>query len=1022
MSVVLIHLTDIHITANDNNAILEKEDALVRAINSVINKNDTVVFTITGDLAYSGLNIEYDIVAKFLDNIKKKISSNLQTEPLFIMVPGNHDCSFNKDDSIRPTLMKAYTHTSHIPEDAMNIILATQYNYKKFSTQHGLTNDIITTKEFLCHNNKKVLFILINSAWISTCPEKPGAIYIPSQALPNIDCTLYDCILTLMHHPTNWLHPDNAHIVNSFIRNTTDILLLGHEHSKDEFKATGDSWSIIEKRGKELQNSYDPNDSAFSVYILDDDLSSIETKDFIWRTKLNIYRTKSSTTDVFHRNSHIDNIQLRPNEYFLNQLDDIEILIKHPYANDITLSDIFCWPTLEILSFQNERFIDTCDNEESITKNLLISPISIIVGDSLSGKTALSKMLFLSFQKQGNKCLSCSADVFSSHKSTSIDKALKELIVAEYNDESIDFYLQTNKTDKIFLMDNFNKMSLSVSQRCAFLNYLSNKFAHIIVFADSYMEALSQITALNKYDTIEYNMFKIAPMGNVKRKEFISNWMSIGNQCEPTEFENKLDKTLKKINKLLGSNKFIVPSSPIYLLNLLQDLNSVEPSFKGSQYGFLYGTLVQKSLSGINYKSPGEFNIDISVVSELAFKMLVDKKNIINYDDIETAVVSCNTKHKIKVNCSQLLNNMLEGNILVKLGLDNYKFKYPYLLYYFTGRYIAHNISDKAVKKQVEYMSQRLYNEDYGNILIFACHFSSNQEIIDDVLASAYCILDDYVPFDFTSHSTLFSNANQFIEKMLVRKNVGDESSIVENRHRVLEVQDEMGVLNGEVAEINDFIDDSVHPEDKIFAEFSSAQKTMEVLGQIISNYPGDIDGNDKLNIIDEIHMLGMRVIESLLSLFGCLLEDLLRLILDNIDIDKKEKHEIETTLNDYLAVLIGDIVRSTISRIGQCLNADHLLCAVDEVFNPEKNIISQQLVRQELKCNCLNKLSFTELCKLQKYLKEQKNDFASIILTSIVSNYLCYNNCGTHMRNKLCSQFNLSSNRMFIEVQKNSK
>ena len=63
--------------------------------------------------------------------------------------------------------------------------------------------------------------------------------------------------------------------------------------------------------------------------------------------------------------------------------------------------------------------------------------------------------------------------------------------------------------------------------------------------------------------------------------------------------------------------------------------------------------------------------------------------------------------------------------------------------------------------------------------------------------------------------------------------------------------------------EMADFIDDSISTEDKMFAEFSSAQKTMEVLGQIISNYPGDIDGKSKLEIIDEIHMLGMRLIES---------------------------------------------------------------------------------------------------------------------------------------------------------------
>lgn len=157
------------------------------------------------------------------------------------------------------------------------------------------------------------------------------------------------------------------------------------------------------------------------------------------------------------------------------------------------------------------------------------------------------------------------------------------------------------------------------------------------------------------------------------------------------------------------------------------------------------------------------------------------------------------------------------------------------------------------------------------------------------------------------------------------------------------------------------------------------------------------------------------------MSLFDYLLEDLLRLILENINIDKKEKYEIEELLNNAFGVFIGDIVRSTIHKIGSCLNSEHLLVAIDEVFNPSNKVISQQLVRQELKCNFLNNLSFAELYDLQKQLINQKNDFALVILRSIVSNYLCYNSCGTNMRKKLCDQFKLSSNRVFIESQKNT-
>ena len=53
-------------------------------------------------------------------------------------------------------------------------------------------------------------------------------------------------------------------------------------------------------------------------------------------------------------------------------------------------------------------------------------------------------------------------------------------------------------------------------------------------------------------------------------------------------------------------------------------------------------------------------------------------------NDIGIAIIASNTKHKIKVSCDRLLNNMISGNILVDAGAKNYKFKYPYLFYYFT--------------------------------------------------------------------------------------------------------------------------------------------------------------------------------------------------------------------------------------------------------------------------------------------------------------------------------------------------
>lgn len=65
MSTLLINFSDIHIKNNSNNYVLEKKDALIKAIKPRIREEDNVYIIISGDTAFSGNNVEYDIAFDF---------------------------------------------------------------------------------------------------------------------------------------------------------------------------------------------------------------------------------------------------------------------------------------------------------------------------------------------------------------------------------------------------------------------------------------------------------------------------------------------------------------------------------------------------------------------------------------------------------------------------------------------------------------------------------------------------------------------------------------------------------------------------------------------------------------------------------------------------------------------------------------------------------------------------------------------------------------------------------------------
>lgn len=1024
MSIVIVHLTDIHIKEqHEDNPILDKIEKIHAAIKSTVNRNDHVIFAITGDLAYSGLEEEYNIVDDFITKIKDDVSQVTEHTPEVVMVAGNHDCYFGEAATARSRLIGSFKDNDTFDSYSINMVMSAQNNYSNFSQKYIGENEIINTKLIRC-DDKELLFVMINSAWMSGKPEKLGTLLIPNEDLANIDAGKYDCVITLMHHPMNWFTYASSTSLRGFLRRTTDVLLLGHEHIKDSMEIDGHTWSMIEGRGKELQNSKDGNDSGFSIYVFDDDFARYNIFDFLWDCKENRYKKHGQGENVYSRNSMIETHLAQPNKQFVEQLNDIELSLRHPNLDTIRLSDIYCWPDIEEVDFQHNRYHTVYKGRGAIIENLIKNQLSIVVGDSLSGKTALAKSLFRGYVEMGKLCLICNGEMINSYKEQSIDKLLMELFVGEYGENSIDTYEQFPINEKILLIDNFDRISLSNNKKQQVILYLLTKFQNIIAFSYTELDAISQISVIYNQNKIDYKLFRIMNMGNVKRRELVSKWFNINGEYDEDsdDFIKKVDKACKKINDLLGSKRSIFPTNPIYLLNLLQDIDSVEQSFSGSQYGFLYETLVQKSLSVLSYKSPGDLNIDIVILSALAFNMVQRKTTIFTKEELDHIIDVYSEQKIISVQSTRLLENMMIANIIYDIGVStgNYKFKYPYLLYYFTGRHIAYNSQEPEVIQCIEYMSKRLHNEDYGNIIIFACHFSNNREIIEDVLINAYDILNKYAPFSFNQHIELLENANRVVDTLLVQENVGREEDIPDHKAKQLEYMDEIGISSGDVQDIDDYIDDDINEREKSLAEYSSASKTIEVLGRIISNYPGDIDGKTKTDIIEEMYLLGMRLVGSFLAIVNSSLEDFIQMIMDGIDANREEKNEFANIIKSTFAFMIGDIAQATIKKIAVSMDCEHLLCAINKVFNDPKNI-SQQLVLQELNLNCLGKVNVNRVCKLKDDLEKDDNSFALTLLRSTVSKFLCYNHCGQKVRNQLCEKFNLSQKDVFIALQKNT-
>ena len=252
MSFCIIHLSDIHIQ-DENDIILTRTDEICRACASVTQNNSTVVIAISGDIAFSGLCSQYELANGIIAKISEYLKNEKQAQVYTVFVPGNHDCDFKNENSVRKTLIEHIR--PDIDEEYYKTVVSVQKNYSNFAADFDIdTNRALSKKEIIVNRNK-FLFLLSNTAWMSVLKENPGKIIMPKEIFHDVDTNEYKVIFYLMHHPTNWLNPDHKTTFVEHIRKNADIVLIGHEHARDSYHQVGDKFSVFCSHGKELQDN-----------------------------------------------------------------------------------------------------------------------------------------------------------------------------------------------------------------------------------------------------------------------------------------------------------------------------------------------------------------------------------------------------------------------------------------------------------------------------------------------------------------------------------------------------------------------------------------------------------------------------------------------------------------------------------------------------------------------------------------------------------------------------------------------
>ena len=1030
MRITICHLSDIHF-GKDGNTILEKKEKICDAILQNALKRDIVLFIVSGDIAQSGQEIEYEIALNFFMQIQEYLEKRKELKVLFFFVPGNHDCDFtntqrNRDDDLRRD--KVVGERNKVSEENLKYYIdglcQKQQNYCDFidlfeyNGLEGIQVKRISSSQLLIQyeiliEGKSIKLNLLNSAWLTEIREKPGNLYFPSNTYKRITKD-GDIVITVYHHPSNWMHPNDRNEFNRWVMNKSDLVYVGHEHlGRNELVETRDT-TYHAQYGEVLQERNDAKTSGFIINYIEGDENS--TQVYKWDDDKKMYIVSYTLSKKLNVK---DNKYLYFQKEFQEYLETTDIRISHPNKEKVTMRDLYVYPDIEAYKERDNKYDINNDSvtvkgDELLDYILETKRISFS-GGAKAGKTALAKNIAFDFAEKGKYSIIIDCAVIGTVSNQNLSKIEETYIAKAYGKEYVCTYKQLELSNKVLILDGFEKIRDRASKKKV-LEYFDNFYDYILTFSNTTFELELLDESLNN-EKSNYVHCSISEMGYKRRNQLITKWYYLGDGGDSIVddvVKEKISEAMSTIDVLKGNG--YMPCIPPHILIILQQL---EYSMDGSNqersnYGYLYEFLITKSILEMNQNC--EYihkDIAFGILTNIAEYMLQQESKIISADEYRNIVYQYNIDFQTDSNAEQYIHEYSKVELLQEKNGQIF-FEYPYVHYYFTAKHLANNIAKEWAQRKIQCMSQKLYEEEYGNIMIFLCHLSKDEFIIQTVLDNAKEIFSDKLPFDFGEHKSIQMSFDEYLKTDFI-----PEKDTEKRQEEILEIRDIQERNNKKQREI-----DIIEGDRQEIYSLDNAFKTIEVMGQILKNYPGTIKRSVKNNLLETTYNLGMRTLSYTSDILYGGMERIFAGIRkklqpnpSQIDIDKMKtiSRQISNSMDNLFSLLAYAMIRNLASSVANK--------ALMPVISQSKlnDLIGYDLVKASIQLNEFGIISVDLVLNKYDNYRSQNNVFsAKLLRLFVLDHYYVYGSKDFKNRQKVWERMAFGKKEKVLTLQGN--
>lgn len=949
MKVALLHLSDIHFTVAPHD-IESRADLIVSAMRSVESDFDACLVLISGDIAYSGHADEYSKADAFFVRVKSTLAAlNLKTAPSLLFAPGNHDCNHSGHSEIRKLLIDRYrSNISELAEtsDVLGALLSVQQPYATFAASYGMRDDFLDQVCSTYNYNldgHTIQVHIYNSALLSQLKNDQASLAFPIHFAER--SIKYDkassLSISMIHHPLNWLEANNALRLRTFLEGTSDLLLTGHQHFETAYSKTNRTGeSTLYYEGAALQ---DPDSSPSGFNVLCFDLATKRYRSSFCKWNGSIYVPEEGEWADYKRSeSKAPRFINTPS--FVEQLNDAGITYSHRFKELVTLSDIFLYPNLQVRNPVSNQKSVTVRSGQTLEYFKGAKRV-VVLGTKQSGKSSLAKTLYKDLQgTTGTLPVLAKGTDFATRNIERNLKVLWRLVAQQYGDRSVEYFKQEGPGKKTLIVDDWHTTRLNGEAQAVLLEELGNHFERIILIAEDLFQ-MQELTLPEESKKVFLAMphVTIAPFGHVLRGQLIEQWLKMGQEdtIDQKVFIHEVDKAERRVSAVIGRN--VLPSQPFVILAILHaSEQESSASNQNGAYGYLFEVLITRALAKVS-TDISDVDTMYMTLSRLAATQFEQNLPSLSGAEAARVIEDYARQYAMKLNSISLLKTFVDERILV-VNDGNYSFRYSYLYHYFIARNFAHqmreNPDDPITRSKIESMTDRIMSDEYTNILMFFVYLTRDPAVMKRLVTNANSMFAGSLPCELGADVEAFGKLD--IHKPKVEL---PEDNVAKHRREQREAQDAEDEEAEYVPEDRRLpYSEDLEDGDKI----AIASKTLDLLGQVVRNFPGSVPAETKKEIVKSTYFLGLRMTTAALQYIVYSVDELRSLLSESTSEGERAKIVAQV---DQLMLLLGEfMVTSLFKQISQSVGLDRLAETYHDVLEENRGNMAVRLIDLSIK------------------------------------------------------------------------